>query len=97
MIRDLLVKYVPRGVPENHKSVSQRMISDMLRSLSRMPRVSRAQGTRLSLKPEHARNMHDDKFMTRAHNETKLALETFDEDAFKQQVDDWLDEKGFEF
>jgi hypothetical protein len=97
VIKELLVQYVPRGIPENYKHIAHKMISDRLLSMSKYPDAARTKKIRVSLKPAFAAYVTNPEWRVGAIAETAAMLEKFDEESFRQAVDDKLEEWGYEF
>lgn len=97
VMKELLVQYVPRGLPDNYRPIAQRMFTDKLRSCNTLTDIARINKVRMSVKPDFIRKVNDAAWRQRARRETQEAMKNYDEVRFKQRLDDWLEDKGYEF
>ena len=97
---ELLLMYTLRGVPENHKPPARRILKDRLKNLRGVLDFNyRVQRERVKY-PLAARDpaiATDLYALEQERAKTVAFIDEYDRDAFKQKVDDWLSDNGYDF
>lgn len=97
VVKELLRNYVPRGVPENYHGAAERLISDRLMSLRSRRDLVQDRICKVSHGLRDPDLLRDPEGLKYQAGLAKQALQDYSEEQFRVKVDQWLEDRGFDF